>query len=101
VEGFFDCLKVWQAGFHSVVALMGSSLYEEQCRLLIQNFRHIRLMLDGDAAGRRGNSTCAPLLARYRSVEVVGLADGVQPDHLGPNSLREILDTRRPISVQS
>jgi DNA primase len=101
VEGFFDCLKVWQAGFRSVVALMGSSLYEEQCRLLIRNFSHIRLMLDGDTAGRRGTSTCAPLLARYRSIEVLKLADGVQPDHLGPHSLRQILGTRRPISAQS
>jgi DNA primase len=96
VEGFFDCLKVWQAGFRSVVALMGSSLYEEQCRLLIQNFCHIRLMLDGDAAGRRGTSTYTPLLARYRPVEVLELADGVQPDHLGPHSLQEILGTGRP-----
>src|SRR5689334_14613947 len=98
VEGFFVCLKVWQAGFHSVVALMGSSLYQEQCRLLIRNFSHIRLMLDGDAAGRRGTSTCAPLLARYCTVEVLDLADGVQPDQLGTHSLREILDTRRPTS---
>jgi DNA primase len=96
VEGFFDCLKVWQAGFRSVVALMGSSLYQEQCRLLVRNFRHIRLMLDGDDAGRRGTSTIAPLLARYRSVEVVELPDGVQPDDLEPNSLRDVLGTRRP-----
>ena len=34
VEGFFDCLKVHQAGFGSVVALMGSALYEPQ-RLLL------------------------------------------------------------------
>jgi len=97
VEGFFDCLKVWQAGFRSVVALMGSSIYEEQCRMLIQTFRRIRLMLDGDFAGRRGTSTIAPALAAYRSVEIVNLADGLQPDHLALDSLREILGKRRPI----
>src|ERR1051325_6362808 len=53
VEGFFDCLKVYQAGFASVVALMGSALYEPQRRLLMQRFRQIVLMLDGDATGRR------------------------------------------------
>ena len=53
VEGFFDCLKVYQAGFGSVVALMGSCLYEEQCRLLVEHFHHITLMLDGDLTGRR------------------------------------------------
>ena len=95
VEGFFDCLKVWQAGFRSVVALMGSSMYEEQCRLLVEHFGHIRLMLDGDFAGRRGTSTIVPVLAAHRSVDVVDLADGVQPDQLAPDFLRELLGTRR------
>ena len=30
VEGFFDCMKVHQAGIRSVVGLMGSSLYAPQ-----------------------------------------------------------------------
>jgi DNA primase len=30
VEGFFDCMKVHQAGIRSVVALIGSVLYEPQ-----------------------------------------------------------------------
>ena len=30
VEGFFDCMKVHQAGFQNVVALMGSSMSEAQ-----------------------------------------------------------------------
>src|SRR5262249_18316657 len=30
VEGFFDCMKVHQAGWENVVALMGSSLSEAQ-----------------------------------------------------------------------
>ena len=34
VEGFFDVFRVWQAGCHQVVAIMGSSLSERQRDLL-------------------------------------------------------------------
>jgi DNA primase len=30
VEGFFDCFRIWQAGFKNVVALMGSVLSPDQ-----------------------------------------------------------------------
>jgi DNA primase len=91
VEGFFDCLKVYQAGFRWVTALMGSSLYEEQCRLLVEHFRHITLMLDGDVTGRRASSVMAPLLAGHRSVNVIELPDDTQPDQLTEQSLNRIL----------
>ena len=35
VEGFFDCMRLHQAGIPNVVALMGSSLSEEQEALLV------------------------------------------------------------------
>ena len=38
VEGFFDCLRVHQAGFRNVVALMGASLSEVQEKLLLERF---------------------------------------------------------------
>jgi DNA primase len=91
VEGFFDCLKVYQAGFRSVVALMGSALYERQCELLVRHFRHVHLMLDGDAAGRRASSAIAPILSAHCKTEVIELVDGAQPDKLTEQSLRQIL----------
>lgn len=47
VEGFFDCMKVWQSLHPFVVALMGNSLSEHQERLLIKQFRTVTLLLDG------------------------------------------------------
>lgn len=91
VEGFFDCLKVYQAGFRSVVALMGSSLYEKQYRLLVQQFRSITLMLDGDITGRRASSVIAPMLATHRPTNVIELGEGIQPDQLTAQSIRQIL----------
>jgi DNA primase len=93
VEGFFDCLKVHQAGMMPVVALMGTSLYESQQRLLLERFHRVILMLDGDAVGRRAATTIAARLRSDVSVHVVPLPDLVQPDQLAPGAIREILQT--------
>jgi DNA primase len=91
VEGFFDCLKVYQAGFASVVALMGSALYEPQRRLLMQHFRQVVLMLDGDAPGRRAAAVVAERLSADCSVRIVQLAENTQPDQLSESVLQELL----------
>ena len=91
VEGFFDCLKVYQAGFTSVVALMGSALYEPQRRLLTQHFQQIILMLDGDAPGRRAAAVVSERLSEDCSVRIVRLAENTQPDQLSESVLREVL----------
>jgi DNA primase len=52
VEGFFDCLRVSQAGFGSVVALLGTELYEHPAQLLRDRVSRVLLLLDGDEAGR-------------------------------------------------
>jgi DNA primase len=96
VEGFFDCLRVHQAGFRCVVAIMGSALSEQQLRNLIQRFRRIRLMLDGDDAGRRAAAPMATRLAQYVPVEVINVPDATQPDQLTASQIREILNRRRP-----
>ena len=91
VEGFFDCLKVHQAGFCCVVALMGAALYERQRWLLTDRFRQMILMLDGDQAGRRATAAIAAQLARRCAIRVIELAAGTQPDQLSEASIQEIL----------
>jgi DNA primase len=91
VEGFFDCLKVHQAGVPSVVALMGAALYEAQNSALLRHFRSIILMLDGDTAGRRASAAITAQLRPYATVRVIHLAEGVQPDQLTTDATREIL----------
>ena len=91
VEGFFDCLKVHQAGFRSVVSLMGAALYDRQRWLLTERFRQIILMLDGDEPGRRGSAGIAARLARWCPVRVIELAATTQPDQLPEQTIREIL----------
>ena len=91
VEGFFDCMKVHQAGFRSVVGLMGSALYEPQRHVLLERFRHIILVLDGDATGRKASTAIAQKLRPHCQVRVVLLPDGVQPDQLPAKDIGKTL----------
>ena len=59
-------MKVAQSGF-PVVALMGSSLSKRQEELLVQRFKRVALMLDGDEAEyvRKLRARCCPFVARW------------------------------------
>jgi DNA primase len=91
VEGFFDCMKVHQAGVQAVVALMGAVLYETQRCALLSRFHRLILMLDGDAAGRRATKIIAAKLQPRCPVHVVELPVSAQPDQLSTREIREIL----------
>jgi len=91
VEGFFDCMKVAQAGF-PCVALLGSSLSEEQEDLISAEFSRVILLLDGDEAGRRCTEDCLKRLSRKLFIRVVDLSDGKQPDMLNERELQELLE---------
>ena len=95
VEGFFDCLRLRQAGVRSVVGLMGSALYPPQQRILLQRFQRVILMLDGDAAGRRATAEVAARLRAYCQVQVVDLAERMQPDQMSPEQIRQLLGACR------
>jgi len=95
VEGFFDCLRLRQAGARSVVALMGSALYPPQQRILLQRFQRVILMLDGDAAGRRATTEIAARLRAHCWVQVVDMPESMQPDQMSPEQIRQILGACR------
>jgi DNA primase len=90
VEGFFDCMRVHQAGFQSVVALMGCSLSETLQKLLCL-FPRITLFLDGDEAGQKATGEITARLIKKTFVKVVNLPDGKQPDQLSTDELKQIL----------
>lgn len=91
VEGFFDAMQVHQAGFAGVVALMGSSLSNRQEKLLIERFRRVTLLLDGDEAGRKAAEEIAARLVRRLYVRIVELPDGKQPDGMSREELQALL----------
>ncbi len=91
VEGFFDCMNVHQAGVRSVVALMGSVLYEPQRHALLKRFSRAILLLDGDPTGRRASNLIAQRLRPECDVRVLSLPDEVQPDQLSAEDIGNIL----------
>jgi hypothetical protein len=91
VEGFFDCLRVHQAGYHNVVALMGVSLSEMQQQVLLERFQQLVLMLDGDEAGRRASQQLAARWWGKVSLSIRGVPGGRQPDQLSSEEIGRIL----------
>lgn len=91
VEGFFDTIKVHQAGHSAVVALMGSTLSARQAQLLASHFDHVLLMLDGDLAGQQGAATVARSLQSKVNLTEIRLAPGVQPDQLASHEINHLL----------
>jgi DNA primase len=90
VEGFFSVMKLWQADFASV-ALMGSSLSEEQEELLAAHFKVVVLLFDGDEAGKQCTDECLVRLGRRMWTRAVVLEQGRQPDLLCTEELRDQL----------
>lgn len=92
VEGFFDCMKVQQAGQMPVVALMGSTMSACQQDLLRENFDAVILMLDGDEAGRSATGVIAECLSRWVSVNIAKVPAGSQPDQLSAEQIQQIIN---------
>jgi len=91
VEGFFDTMKVHQAGHANVVALMGSSFSQRQSDLLAGHFASATLMLDGDAAGRQAADVIERSLALRMPVARVDVGIGRQPDQMQSGDINALL----------
>jgi DNA primase len=91
VEGFFDTMKIHQAGYRNVVALMGSTISDQQTALMAVHFPRAVLMLDGDEAGRHATAAIAKRLRNRMDVAVINLGDGVQPDQLASREISQLL----------
>lgn len=88
VEGFKAAMWVWQAGFHNVVALIGSHLTKLQAEILARTASEILLFLDNNDAGRKGTHAAGKLLVKKNIVKVVEYPDlRQQPDSLSVNDI--------------
>jgi DNA primase len=86
-----DCLKVHQAGFASLVALMGTALFPATEALLRERFRRVTLMLDGDPAGRQATERITAQLAGKCCVRRVIVPADRQPDQLSEAEITALL----------
>ena len=81
VEGYFDALRLVDAGVEHVVAPMGTALGEGQAELLARFTKHAVLLYDSDGPGQKATFRAADvLLAKGFEVRTVTLPDGEDPD---------------------
>lgn len=89
VEGFFACMKVFQAGYRNVVAMMGRMLTAEQVKLLM-GFEKIVILADPDEPGIEAAHANLDALAKHSFVRLI--IPPKQPDELGPDEIKQMLD---------
>jgi len=81
VEGQMDCISVFAAGFHNVVASSGTAFTELQARLLARFSRHIVVNFDPDLAGAAAaERSLALLVDEDFEIKVLQLEAGFDPD---------------------
>lgn len=98
VEGFFGCMRVWQAGHRRVVSLMGSQLspaQEERIAQIAGTNGQVLLLFDEDAAGRKGRSEAQERLSKHAAAGVIRLEAGQQPDSLEADELLALIQEHR------
>ena len=101
-EGYMDTISLWQAGFHNVVASMGTSLTKEQARLAKRYADDVLISYDGDFAGQKGAIRGLEILRDEGiNVRVVALPEGLDPDDVvkryGTEGYQKCLDEAMPL----
>jgi DNA primase len=81
VEGYTDVMSMHEAGIFNVVASSGTSLTQEQIRLVKRFTPNMTILYDGDAAGIKASIRGIDLvLEEGMNVKIVLLPDGEDPD---------------------
>ena len=86
VEGYTDVIKMHQCGITNVVASSGTSLTENQIRLINRLTKNITVVFDGDAAGSRAALRGIDLiLENGMNVKICNLPENDDPDSFVTN----------------
>ena len=81
VEGQMDCISVYMAGVHNVLATSGTAFTEMQVRLLSRFTKRVVVNFDPDTAGANAAEKSIALLTEEDfEVKVVALEGGLDPD---------------------
>ncbi len=81
-EGFMDVIAAWTAGVKNGVASMGTSLTNEQIKMIQRASNKLLLCYDGDSAGIEATKRALDLLSSETTLElsIARLPDGLDPD---------------------
>ncbi len=86
VEGYTDVMALHQAGVENVVAASGTSLTQDQIRMVKRFTNHLTIIFDGDPAGIKASLRGIDMiLEEGMNVRVVPLPEGEDPDSFAKN----------------
>jgi DNA primase len=81
VEGQMDCISVYAAGFHNVIASSGTAFTELQAKLLGRFSKNVVVNFDPDTAGAKATERTLGLLVEEEfTIKVLTLEPGFDPD---------------------
>ena len=81
VEGYTDVIALYMSGMENVVASSGTSLTEEQIKLISRYTQNVTVLYDGDEAGMKASLRGIDMfLAHGLNVQVVVFPNGEDPD---------------------
>ena len=81
VEGQMDCISVYAAGLHNVVASSGTAFTEAQVRLLGRFSKNIVVNFDPDHAGAKATERSLEMLVSEEfHIKILRLDEGYDPD---------------------
>jgi DNA primase len=81
VEGQMDCISVFAAGFHNVIASSGTAFTELQAKLLGRFSKNAVVNFDPDTAGAKATERTLGLLVEEEfTIKVLTLEQGFDPD---------------------
>jgi DNA primase len=101
VEGQMDCISVYAAGFHNVIASSGTAFTELQARLLGRFSKNAVVNFDPDTAGAKATERTLGLLVQEEfQIKVLTLETGFDPDlfvrRKGKDAYTEALRNSQP-----
>jgi len=81
VEGYTDVISLHQHGVENVVSSSGTSLTENQIKLIHRHTENITVLFDGDAAGIRASLRGIDMILQQgMNVKAIVFPDGEDPD---------------------
>jgi len=101
VEGQMDCIAVFTAGFHNVIASSGTAFTELQAKLLGRFSKNVVVNFDPDTAGAKATERTLGLLVEEEfQIKVLTLESGFDPDlfirRKGKDAYSEALRNSQP-----
>ncbi|MGM7721090.1 DNA primase [Metabacillus sp. Hm71] len=80
-EGFADVISSTRAGVEHAIATMGTSLTEDQAKIIRRNVSEVILCYDSDSAGIEATMRASKLLKEFGcQIKVAMIPDGLDPD---------------------